>query len=333
MRTMHAVEDALPLKIKDLDDALEILNTPDWTLNDFECDSTLQGDDRYHSRLDVCTVQLARIVLKPDTGRSFEGYFTQPGNELQESAFWVCVSEAQREAVLCLRNHQQNHKKYEPLGLPELEKDIVMRNAGQYVHLKTPGARNQVHVAYSLVTLLYATFNIDVPAPQKTPVWGALPVYAYQRKTEFKPAFQCLGTSEDKYGLRQYLRSGNFRIEDVHFDYGHPFHRIQWSPTRRMPWRDILAELVGYIRFAEALVPDTDKPPTSVLQEMRDYCTAEKGRLQHDLDMNLLSSQVATFDIAEEFLSRRPHPPAPDSAPADSRLTRLLTRMHTLINT
>ncbi len=112
MHAASAVEDVLPLKIKELDDALGILNTPAWTLNDFECNSTLPGDDRYHSRLDVCTVQLARIVLmgrKPDTGGKFEGYFAQRGNELQESAFWVCVVEAQREAVLCLRNHQQNH--------------------------------------------------------------------------------------------------------------------------------------------------------------------------------------------------------------------------------
>jgi len=334
IHAIHAVEDALPLKIKELDDALAILNTPAWTPNDFECNSTLEGDDRYHSRLDVCTVQLARIVLigrNPDTGRSFEGYFDKPGNELQESAFWVCVSEALREAVLCLRNHQLNHKSYDPLGPPELVKDIVMRNSGQYVHL--PGARNQVHVAYSLVTLLYATFNIDVPAPQKTPVWGALPVYAYESTTKFKPVFECFGTSQDRYGLRQYLRDGNFRIEDMGWYAGHPWHRIQYTPTRRMPWRDILAGLVGYIKFAEALVPDTDKPPTSVLQEMCEYCTAERRRLQHDLDMNSLSSQVAMFYMAEKVLRQTPQPPAPAPAPApdphatDLRLSRLLTRL------
>ena len=310
MNAMNAADDALPLKIKELDDALKILNTPAWTPDDFECDSTLQGDDRYHSRLDVCTVELARIVLlghRPDTGRIFEGYFAQRGNELQDSAFWVCVSEAQREAVLCLRNHQENHRSYEPLGPPELGTDIVMLNAGQYRHLKTPGASNQVHVAYSLVTLLYATFNIPVPTPQQTPLWGALPVYAFANTTNSKPAFQCLGTSQDKYGLRQYLRAGKFRIENIGWDDTHPNHRIQWSRTQHMSWPDILSELVGYIRFAEALVPEDQKPGKSVLQEMSDYCTAERKRLQHDLDMNSLSKHVAVFDIANRVLNRTPH--------------------------
>jgi hypothetical protein len=216
------------------------------------------------------------------------------------------VEEAQREAVLCLRVHQNNHKSLEPVGPPELEKDIVMLNKGQFRFLKTSGALNQVHVGYSLVTLLYATFNIDVPTPQKTPVWGALPVYAFDSTTVFKPAFQCLGTSHDKYGLRQYLRDGDFRIEDRGWDDTHPNHRIQWVRKQRMTWPEILSELVGYIRFAEALVPDADKPAKSVLQEMRDYCTAERKRLQHDLDMNSLSKQVAVFDIANRVLKRTP---------------------------
>lgn len=328
MHEMKAVQDTLPPRIKELDDALDILDTPAWTANDFECDSTLQGDDRLHSKLDVCTVELARIVWlgrRPDTGRTFEGYFdaqkfNEPGGELQESAFWVCVAEARREAVVCLRKHQQNHRSYEPLGPPELGTDIVMRNTGQYPHLKTPGAPNQVHVAYSLVTLLYATFNIDVPTPQQTPLWGALPVYAFHSMTQSRPACQCLGTTQDKYALRQYLRKGQFRIEDIGWDDTHPNHRIQWSRRQRMPWPDILRCLVGYVRFAEALVPDADKPAKSVLQEMRDYCTAERERLQHDLEQNTLSTQMTMFQIAHAHLTQK-------------RVQALLSRMHALINT
>jgi hypothetical protein len=215
-------------------------------------------------------------------------------------------------------------------------KDIVMRNSGQYVHLKTPGARNQVHVAYSLVTLLYATFNIDVPAPQKTPVWGALPVYAFQNKTEFKPAFECLDltsnlvseTSKDKYGLKPNLRAGRFQFEDLGWDPSHPDHRIQWTPeeSQHLPWQHILSEIVGYVRFAESLVPDADKPAKSVLQEMRDYCTAERARRQRDLDSSELARTVATLDIARDYFQRSKD----DTVKRHARLCQLLSCMQSI---
>jgi hypothetical protein len=73
-----------------------------------------------------------------------------------------------------------------------------------------------------------------------------------------------------------------------------------------MSWPDILRELVGYIRFAEALVPDAQKPGKSVLEEIRDYCTAERMRLQHDLDMNSWTKHDAMIDMANGALNRIP---------------------------
>jgi hypothetical protein len=250
---------------------------------------------------------------------------------LDDSPFWVCVEEAKREALLCLRQHQMKAK--DSLDPPTVE-DIVMLNTGQYRHLKTTGAPNQVHVAYSLVSLLYATFSIPVPTPQQTPVWGALPVYAFQNNFESKPAFECLdltsnlvsGTSKDKYGLKPNLRADQFLTQDLGWDEHHYLHRTQWVRRQHMKWRDILSEIVGYVRFAESLVPDADKPAKSVLQEMRDYCTAERARRKDDLDMSVLARTEHTLDVARHFFE--PRKDFTDKRHA--RLRQLLSRIQSI---
>ena len=344
--TMYAEEDALPREIAELDAVLGILNTTAWTPDAFQLDGTLPGDDALHSKFDVCFVELRRLVLmsrRRDNGGLFRGYSEYEDvflHALDDSPFWVCVEEAKREALLCLRQHQM--KARDSLDPPTIE-DIVTGNTGQYRNLKTPGAPNQVHVAYSLVSLLYATFSIPVPTDQQTPVWGALPVYAFQNNVESKPAFECLdltsnlvsGTSKDKYGLKPKLHAGRFEIEDVGWedldrisDPPHPNHRIQWVRRQRMPWLHILSEIVGYVRFAESLVPDADKPAKSVLQEMRDYCTAEMARRRSDLDSSELARTVATLDMARDFFAPKPKPDDPDARHA--RLCQLLSCMQSI---
>jgi len=338
---IYAEEDALPREIAELDAVLGILNTPAWTPPDFQLDGTLPGDDARHSRFDVCVVELMRLILigrRPDNRGRFDGY-SQYEDEflsaLHDSPFWVCVEEAKREALLCLRHHQSSAQaSLDPPTIAYIVTDNTV--PGQYRNLKTPGAPNQVHVAYSLVSLLYATFSIPVPTDQQTPVWGALPVYAFQNKTEFKSAFECLdltsdlvpGTSKDKYGLKPNLRAGQFQFEDLGWDPAHPDHRIQWTPreSQHLSWQRILSEIVGYVRFAESRVPDADKPAKSVLQEMRDYCTAERARRQRDLDSSELARTVATLDIARDYFQRNTDDPDARHA----RLCQLLSCMQSI---
>jgi hypothetical protein len=93
-----------------------------------------------------------------------------------------------------------------------------------------------------------------------------------------------------------------------------------------MPWLEILSEIVGYVRFAESLVPDADKPAKSVLQEMRDYCTAEWARRRSDLASSELARTVATLDIARNYFQRN----TDDTVKRRARLCQLLSCMQSI---
>jgi hypothetical protein len=259
---------------------------------------------------------------------------------LRDSPFWVAAVQAHAEARLCLQAHQGRMKhRY------DLDAKVVLANPRKFAGLVTPGTPNQVHLAYSLVCLMYATFEIPVPTSTASPLFGAHTVHNQFDPKQIWSALACLSPSttehtKDKYGLRHNLRVNEFRIQNCSYSeddmYYAAYHRYQWEPTTLMPWADILCELVGYTRYAEALVPD--KPPVSVLAEMRDYCTDMRTGLLKRLDTLKRDKQLAIFDMAE----RPKHPPAePHTAPephttpeARTAPLRLLRwRMFSVINT
>ena len=58
--------------------------------------------------------------------------------------------------------------------------------------------------------------------------------------------------------------------------------------------------LVGYAKYAEALVPEDQRPPASVLAETLAYCRAERERLQHQLEQRRLERIEATAALARQ---------------------------------
>jgi hypothetical protein len=338
MHTISLEESRVRTQLVELDAALEILNTPAWTAAAFELDATLQGDLAKHCRLDRCALELRRHLFlgqKPITGREFKGYYrfdTNPEDCLHDSPFWVAATQVRQETVICLGVHQGRM-----MDRYNLDAKVVLANPGRLQNLRSPGAPNQVHLAYSLVCLLYATFEIPVPMPKASPLFGAHTVHNEYDVKQIWSAFACLSPSttrhtKDKYGLRHNLRTNAFTIEYVSWDPDQyeEYHRYTWEPKPLMPWADILCELVGYTRYAEALVPD--RPPVSVLTEMRDYCTHNRTRLQARLDTLKRDKQLAIFDMAE----RPKEPPAePHTAPeAQTAPLRLLRWcMFSVINT
>jgi len=82
-----------------------------------------------------------------------------------------------------------------------------------------------------------------------------------------------------------------------------------------MAWRKLLSELVGYAKYVQSLVPE--QPGVCVLTEMHEHCTRERDRLQEELDQQ----KHGRIEAAVQFAHHAAH------------LRRLLSRMHSLINT
>jgi len=335
-----AAEAALPPRIAELDAALAVLDAPAWTAADLELNPALPGDAANHSTLDVCCVELKRRRFKGFTftpGRgvhTFMGYRDDAKNVLLDSPFWRCVSEAFREAIYCLQVQQGIMSRAVGNGpLEQLAPRPVIALtpiANTRVPRYFASAKRQVLIAYQLATLLYATFDIRVPHQQDAPLWGDLPVYEISDTNNRWLASDCLdltsllpnGRTKDRYGLKPRLRADDFDIEDVGWDPTHPWHRTQWTPQTRVPWHDVLRMLVGYAKYAEALVPADQRPPASVLAETLAYCRAERARLQHQLELRRLELVEATAALARQH--------AREHLEQEARMRRLTLRVQAL---
>jgi len=337
-----AAEAALPPRIAELDAALAVLDAPAWTAADLELNPALPGDAANHSTLDVCCVELKRRMFqgygfRPGSGvGSFLGYDTDTKNVLDDSPFWQCVAEARREAIYCLQVQQGVIRaSVGPGPTEQLAPRPVIANS-PLARARVPrlfaSADRQVLIAYQLATLLYATFDIRVPDKHDAPLWGELPVFE-NRNNNHRLAADCLdltallpsGRTKDRYGLKPRLRANNdrdFYFEDVGWDPTHPWHRTQWTPRTRMPWHDVLRMLVGYAKYAEALVPEDQRPQTSVLAETLAYCRAERARLQHQLEQRRLERIEATAALARQH--------AREHLEQEARMRRLTLRVQAL---
>jgi hypothetical protein len=319
--TIMQSQDAITPQIQELDAVLAILDAPAWTAADLELNPDLPGDAANHSRLDVCCVEIQRRNLvgysfRPGRGVSqFMGYGPDVHDVLLDSPFWHCVAEAKREAVYCLQVQQGiMSTSVGNMPIENIAAQPLMANS-QHARHRVPrhfeSASGQVLVAYNLATLLYATFSIRVPGQQDTPLWGALPVYEITNNRNHWLASACLdrtsalpnGRSKDRYGLKPRLRADAFDIQNVGWgDPTHPHHRTQWTPATNMPWLQVLRELVGYTKYAEALVPADRRPATTVLAETTAYCTRQRELLQELLTRRGNDLTLATHALAQDKL-------------------------------
>ena len=192
-----------------------------------------------------------------------------------------------------------------------------------------PGGEGQLLIAFDLVTLLYATFMIPVPARGTTPLWTQLitsDLGAHQRgiqdATDSMPTFQCLDLTpvptHDRHSLKQTLRQDRFTM-------GRP---ASGRYPVVMPWPDVLRELVGYTKYAQSLMPDTESAP---LVEMRRLIARDAARLK-DLLAHVTNDAVVTLIQHGEVVPATEHA----AHGGDQTLTnpaQMLARMHSVINT
>ena len=224
------------------------------------------------------------------------------------------------EVCYCLEVHQGRQAPRELMHV--LDGNIIMAKTGVFSNVPIRGADNQVHVAYSLVSLLYATFDVCIPDEQTSPLWGAFQVYDLRSSRRSKPAFECLaldsdlpGLSKDKYDLKPNLRAGRLRLEESGNRPTRADYRFIWDRDEVMAWRKLLSELVGYAKYVQSLVPE--QPGVCVLTEMHEWCARERDRLQEELDQRKHGRIEATVQFAHHA----------------GHLRRLLSRMLSLINT
>jgi hypothetical protein len=232
---------------------------------------------------------------------------------LDDSAFWFSVKKTKDIALACLTTR-------EPAGIPGLVDNT------RYDHV--PEGDGQVLIAFHLVTLLYATFMIPVPARGTTPLWTQLITVdlgahlRFEDATERMPTFQCLDLTpvptHDRHSLKQTLRQDRFTM-------GRPGGG-QYPVV--MPWPDVLRELVGYTKYAQSLMPD---PVSEPLVEMCRLIALDAARLK-DLLANGRNDDVVTLIQHGEVVPATEHTTLGDDATHTSH-ANLLSRMHSVINT
>jgi hypothetical protein len=177
VRRLYLQEEIVGQQLEEVEMVLAILDTPAWTAADFVLNMDAQ-DAVERNRLDRLALELDRRRI---VGR--DSYTGGGGGLVSGCAFWTCVWHALHLACLWLQVHQHRKNLYirpapgHPPDVVYLDRavrtgDIVQREP-------VPGARNQVAVAFQLVALLYATFNIRIPARGTTDLWESLVTYAW----------------------------------------------------------------------------------------------------------------------------------------------------------
>lgn len=318
-------EASVQRRIDDLEAVLHILDTQPWTAADLLV--AAEGPDAGHSRLDRLCWELDRHRLVGSDG------FWRYGTGLTDSPFWHCVQEAKGDVVWCLSIHQ--NRWYAPMtGQQIYPAAVVLANTVSIVtgvpHGKiVPGGEHQVFVAFSLATLLYATFDIPIPdrnATPRCPLWDALQVYELNRVPVSRPAFECLdltsrvnpAQSNDRHRLKPNLRNDVFDITRFTNTSAEPT-QYRWDAEPVMPWREVLRELAGYTKFAQAGL--NPQPALDPLHEVREQCSAAIDKLQTELDKGVNRRVETTVDLVKHAVT-----------PAQKlRLLRL--RMQALIKT
>ncbi len=270
IRGLCIEEEDVERQIEELNMMEKILDTSAWTAEDLD----LVGDVR-HSRLDRCALELDRHMLLGGDG--FTGNLP---NGMDDCPFWHCVTEAKSQATICLFVHQ-GRLKYLNGGVPE----AVLANTGVGTTETIPGGDNQVHVAFPLVTLLYATFNVPIPERRADHLWRSLQVYERAPSTRFKSVFECLDLSRrgtgvrlDVHDLKYNLRHDIFEIHGVDDTSAYNNTRYRWDAQPVMPWLTVLTEVAGYTKYVQSQLKV--QPSFCPLCEVRKECSLVRDELQ-----------------------------------------------------
>ena len=274
-------------------------------------------------------------------------------------AFWECVWNAHRLTGYWLKVHQGRDRLYiRPTGGPHgnggppqavyraqavVTEDVAQRE-------RVPEAENQIAVAFSLVALLYATFNIRVPARDTTPLWQSLVTYGYTHGRDgqvHRPTLECLDVTvpativerraaharslperpwrdgydllpliNDVHELKPNLRAGIFRQRRI--IRAEDAARHSWDAQPVMSWRTVLAELVGYTKHAQKLLHEKhDNMSYCPLTEMRKLTDAEAVKLREQVEHCTRTRQdVTVMWLKDTLFDNAGMDPGPEPAPA-----------------
>ena len=334
-------EHLLTLRSAELDAVLEIVNTPAWTDEDFQDDDddlqdnhNITYDDNglrvRHSRLD-------RLCLELDRHRFVDQNTQDLGHgSLADSPFWFCAQEAKADAIWCLIVHQGRWR--QPLAANQILPThtiwpalVVRANTDSTIFgcpqgKLVPGGDGQVFVAFSLATLLYASFEIPIPERGATDLWQALLVYGQDRHRTTVPAFQCLdlaspvypGRPNDRHGLKANLVDDAFIINGLTSTSARNRTKYFWAERPVKPWRAVLRELAGYVKHAQARLPA--QPALCPLAEVRRLCTAARQDLQTKINDRADHRVAATVSLVKDAVDNQ------------KQLRLLRVRMQALLN-
>ena len=143
------------------------------------------------------------------------------------------------------------------------------------------------------------------------------------------PALQCLDLttrinqtqSNDRHGLKPNLRADVFDITRFTNTSAEPT-QYRWDVEPVMSWRDILRELAGYTKYAQAGL--NPQPALDPLDEVRKQCSAAVEKLQTELNDGVDRRVELTVGLVK-------HATKPTLTHQRLRLLRL--RMQALIKT
>jgi hypothetical protein len=325
---------------------LAILDTPAWTFRDYALKEDAVDNER-RNRLDRLALEMDRRCL---IGRDS---YTGPGGGglYHGDAFWQCMEHNMLLTTHWLKVHQGRSCLYiRPTGGPHglrappqaVYRDQAVTTEDVAQRETVPGAQNQAAVAFSLVALLYATFNIRVPARGTTPLWESLVTYGYTTGRDgqvHRPTLECLDVTvpativerraaharslptrpwtngndrlpppspiNDVHELKANLRAGIFRIRRI--IRGEDAARYSWDAQPVMLWRTVLAELVGYAKHAQStLRAKHEQMSYSPLTEMRRLVEAEAAGLRVTIEDLTRTRQEVTVTWLKDTLLADP---------------------------
>jgi hypothetical protein len=329
IRRLCVEEHKIQQQLSELDIVQQILDTDPWTAEDLD----LVGDEQ-HSRMDRCCLELDRRSLLGTDGH--EGY----GDGFADCPFWHCVADAKATAKLCFLVHQGRM-------FTDTAPQALLANTRIDYLPQIHNADNQLELAFHIVTLLYATFSIPLPGPEATRLRALMSHETYP-ETITLPLFHCLDLTPhegrlnpDAHGLKPNLRDDIFEMHGIGRTEAWNNTRFKWDAQPVMPWRTLLAELVGYTRHMQSLFIHT--PAFCPLQEVRNECAEARKLLQQKLtDITRKKQDLTVHAPWREDPERMPaqHPvPSTDlteraasNTTQHAHLRRLRTRIQSLLN-
>jgi len=276
--------------------------------------------------MDRCSLELDRRSLLGTDGH--EGY----GDGFADCRFWQCVADAQSIAKVCFRVHQGR------MFTEEAPRALMANTHVDWIPRIHDG-NNQLELAFHIVTLLYATFSIPLPRPEATRLRALMSHDSYPSTLSY-PTVDCLDLTPregrmnlDVHGLKPNLRDDVFEMHGIGDTSAFNNTRHRWDAQPVMPWRTLLAELVGYTRYVQSLFIHT--PAFCPLQEVRNECVETRKLLQEKLSD--LTRKKQDLTVHADWLAvpeRQPlqhTEPAHSTTPQHAHLRRLRTRIQSLL--